>query len=232
MSELEPLARLMLSVLLGTIVGVERQWHHKTAGLKTNTLVAVGATAFALVSEYGFGTNSNPAQVAAGVVTGIGFIGGGVIMRRAGSVQGINTAATLWATASIGLAVGQGFYRLAFFTFFAILIIQFAFRWLAALIDRRSGFIIPLLTYHLTVQCTPSAAETVKNIWADFSKQIGVCVNSYSETQTTTAEILIVTTFGLSELRQHDLVELGQKLGAGNGISKAEWTKEIAAEKD
>ena len=232
MSELEPLARLLLSVLLGTIVGVERQWHHKNAGLKTNTLVAVGATAFALVSEYGFGVNSNPAQVAAGVVTGIGFIGGGVIMRRAGGVQGINTAATLWATASIGLAIGQGFYRLAFFTFFAILVIQFAFRWLATWIDRRSGFIIPLLNYHLTVQCTPSAAETVRSIWADFSKQIGVCVNSYSEAQTATAEILIVTSFGLSELRQRDLVGLGQKLGANKGISKAEWTKEILAEKD
>lgn len=236
MSEWEPLGRLLLAVLLGTIVGIERQWHHKTAGLKTNTLVAVGSTAFALVSEYGFGAGSNPAQVAAGVVTGIGFIGGGVIMRRAGNVQGINTAATLWATASIGLATGQGFYRLAIFIFLAVLMIQFAFRGLAMWIDQRSGFIIPLVTYHLTIECAPSAAASVKTIWADFSKQTGVCVNSYSESQSATADILIISSFGLSELRQRDLVELGQKLGAVSGIVRTEWikqeVKESVAEKE
>src|SRR5215813_8496945 len=167
MSDLELVVRLLMSLVLGAIVGVERQWHHKTAGLKTNTLVAVGATAYALVSEYGFGAGSNPAQVAAGVVTGIGFIGGGVIMRRAGNVQGINTAATLWATGSIGLATGQGFYRLAFFTSFAVLIIQFAFRWLAVWIDRRSGFIVPLVTYRLTVNCTAASAEAVRAVWSN-----------------------------------------------------------------
>src|SRR5437879_944932 len=98
MTDTELAARLLISLFFGALIGIERQWHHKNAGLKTNTLVAVGATAFALVSQHGFGPNSNPAQVAAGVVTGIGFIGGGVIMRRSGNVQGINTAATLWTT--------------------------------------------------------------------------------------------------------------------------------------
>src|SRR5437868_61122 len=159
MTDMELATRLLLSLLFGALIGIERQWHHKNAGLKTNTLVAVGAAAFALISQRGFGPNSNPAQVAAGVVTGIGFIGGGVIMRRAGNVQGINTAATLWATGSIGLATGQGYYRLAFFTFISVLIIQFAFRWLATWIDRRSGFITPLVTYRLTVNCDATAAE-------------------------------------------------------------------------
>src|SRR5438132_2340239 len=103
MTDTELAARLLLSLLFGALIGIERQWHHKNAGLKTNTLVAVGATAFALISERGFGPNSNPAQIAAGVVTGIGFIGGGVIMRRSGNVQGINTAATLWTAAGMGL---------------------------------------------------------------------------------------------------------------------------------
>jgi putative Mg2+ transporter-C (MgtC) family protein len=67
-----------------------------------------GATAFGLISELGFGPTNNPAQVASGVVAGIGFIGAGVIMRRGSSVQGINSAATLWATASMGLAIGAG----------------------------------------------------------------------------------------------------------------------------
>src|SRR5438093_11752302 len=106
MTDLELVMRLLLSLLFGTLVGLERKWHNKTAGLKTNTLVAVGATAFTLVAERGFGPNNYLPQVAAGVVTGIGFIGGGVIMRRGGNVQGINSAATLWATASMGLSIG------------------------------------------------------------------------------------------------------------------------------
>src|SRR2546422_5456749 len=79
MTDLELLARVLLSQVFGLIVGVERQWHHKNAGIKTNTLVAVGSTAFALISARGFGATNNPAAVAAGVVTGIGFIGAGVI---------------------------------------------------------------------------------------------------------------------------------------------------------
>src|SRR5215831_13021146 len=107
MSITEIFLRLLFSFICGTIVGLERQWRHKNAGLKTNTLVAVGATTFTIVAELGFGGAYLP-QVAAGVVTGIGFIGGGVIMKRGASVQGINSAATLWATASIGLAIGRG----------------------------------------------------------------------------------------------------------------------------
>src|ERR1700742_2768455 len=113
MFDSEIILRLSLSLVIGLIIGIERQWHHKNAGLKTNTLVAVGSTAFALIAQHGFGLNNNPSQIAAGVVTGIGFLGAGVIMRRGGSVQGINTAATLWATTGMGLAVGAGYYALA-----------------------------------------------------------------------------------------------------------------------
>src|SRR3989442_14955643 len=102
MTDTELVGRLLLSLLFGALVGIERQWHHKTAGLKTNTLVAVGAASFALVSAHGFGPNTNAAQIAAGGVTGIGFIGGGVISRRGGRVQGINSAATPGSTPSIG----------------------------------------------------------------------------------------------------------------------------------
>src|SRR2546428_13457616 len=125
MSDIELGVRLALSLLFGTVVGIGRQWHHKNAGIKTNTLVAVGSTSFALVSQHGFGPNSNPAQIAAGVVTGIGFIGAGVIMRRGGSVQGINSAATLWATASMGLAIGLGNFYLVYLVLAGILAGQF-----------------------------------------------------------------------------------------------------------
>src|SRR5437868_11363514 len=171
MSEVEIILRLSLSLICGLIIGIERQWHHKNAGLKTNTLVAVGATAFALISERGFGPNSNPTQIAAGVVTGIGFIGGGVIMRRSGNVQGINTAATLWTTASLGLAVGIGYYNLALLVLVIVLVIQFALRLVAGWIDERSGSTMPLITYRLAVSFSGAATGGVHGAWSDFAQQ-------------------------------------------------------------
>jgi putative Mg2+ transporter-C (MgtC) family protein len=130
--------RLSLAFVLGALVGVERQWHHKNAGLRTHTLVAVGAAAFTIVSSLGLGPTNSPMMIAAGVVTGIGFIGGGVIMHQGPTVQGINTAATLWTTASIGLAAGAGYYALMAMVFAAVLVVQFPLQWVEQWIDRQS----------------------------------------------------------------------------------------------
>ena len=112
MRDFEPALQLLMSALFGTLVGIERQWRHKNAGLKTNALVSVGATSFGLIALDGFGPGSQPTQIAAGVVTGVGFIGAGVIMHRGASLQGINSAATLWAAAGMGLALGQGYHAI------------------------------------------------------------------------------------------------------------------------
>jgi len=130
--------RLVAAFVLGALAGVERQWHHKHAGLRTHTLVSVGAAAFTIVSSLGLGSTTNPMVIAAGVVTGIGFIGGGVIMHQGPTVQGINTAATLWTTASIGMAAGAGYYTVMALVFAALLLVQFPLGWLETWIDRRS----------------------------------------------------------------------------------------------
>src|SRR5262249_59870780 len=104
--------------------GLERHWHHKSAGIRTHALLALGAAGFGLISHFLHLTNPemNPTQIAAGVVTGIGFICGGVIMHRAGSVQGLNSAASLWTAAGVGLAMGGGFFRLAWTLVAAVLV--------------------------------------------------------------------------------------------------------------
>lgn len=136
MNDWELGVRLLLSLLFGLLVGIERQWHHKTAGLKTNSLVALGAAAFTIVAQIGF---SNPAQVAVGVLTGIGFIGAGVIIRHGDSVQGVNSAATLWVTAAGGMTIGIGHYRLAWTLLALVLFAQLLIRRMAGWIDARSG---------------------------------------------------------------------------------------------
>jgi len=107
----EFLLRLCISVALGGLIGFEREKMVKPAGLRTNMLVCLGSCLFTLVSVTGFSVD--PARVAAGIVTGIGFLGAGSIIATGGQITGITTAATLWVVASIGLAVGIGEYTLA-----------------------------------------------------------------------------------------------------------------------
>jgi uncharacterized membrane protein YhiD involved in acid resistance len=139
-SALELCLRVLLAVLAGGLVGLERQWHHKNAGIRTHALLALGATSFGLISHVLHLSNPdiNPTQIAAGVVTGTGFICGGVIMHRGGSIQGLNSAASLWTTAGVGLAIGGGFYRLAGTLILAVLVIQFPLAWLEDAWNQRS----------------------------------------------------------------------------------------------
>jgi len=113
-SELETIARLSLSLTLGGLIGLEREVLRKPAGLRTHILVALGSTLFTILSLYGF-PGSDPARVAAYVVAGIGFIGGGTIIQSRDRVIGITTAASLFVTAAIGMACGVGLYISAVF---------------------------------------------------------------------------------------------------------------------
>ena len=114
MSTVEMLLRLSAGIGLGTVIGLERQYRARMAGLRTNALVAVGATLFVLLSAYGFrGATADPTRVAAQIVSGIGFLGAGVILRDGLNVRGLNTAATLWCSAAVGALAGAGMFTAA-----------------------------------------------------------------------------------------------------------------------
>jgi putative Mg2+ transporter-C (MgtC) family protein len=109
--EIEMMLRLLLAAALGALIGYQRERAKKPAGLRTHILICTGAALFTVASIYGFGIGADPARVAAGVVAGIGFIGAGAIFHRQGGiVEGLTTAATIWAVAAIGLAAGAGLY--------------------------------------------------------------------------------------------------------------------------
>jgi putative Mg2+ transporter-C (MgtC) family protein len=112
-SDLELLGRLLLAAVLGGAVGTERELADQAAGLRTHMLLTIGACLFTLISAYGFGGPADPSRLAAQIVTGIGFLGGGAIVRHGLTVRGVTTAASIWATTSIGVAVGAGRYLLA-----------------------------------------------------------------------------------------------------------------------
>ena len=121
MSYFQILARLLLATLLSGLIGFERESHGRAAGFRTHILVCLGSTLMMLVSIYMFElyrglTTVDPSRIAAQVVTGMGFLGAGAILRSGPTVKGLTTAASLWAVAGIGLAVGSGFYFAAIMT--------------------------------------------------------------------------------------------------------------------
>jgi putative Mg2+ transporter-C (MgtC) family protein len=133
-SELQVLGPLVLAVVLSALIGLERELRHKVAGLRTHTLVGLGAAIFTLVGKYGFDdviaegrVVLNPVQLASQVVTGIGFLGGGIIVVRHGSARGIITAASVWVVAAVGMAAGAGLAMLAITGTVAVLLITSVF---------------------------------------------------------------------------------------------------------
>jgi len=108
----ETLVRLLLAMLLGGVIGFERESVDKPVGFRPHILVCVGAALFALISRDGFfGTGADPSRVASNIVVGIGFLGAGTIWRTGVGVQGLTTAASLWSVAAIGTATGIGYYH-------------------------------------------------------------------------------------------------------------------------
>ena len=127
--------KLFVSLFLGLIIGLERELTNKTAGLRTHILVCLGSTVFTILSIYGFshfnlgdGMRIDPERIAAQILTGIGFIGGGAVLHYGVNVFGLTTAATLWITASIGMSVGTGSYFVAILatiiTFIVLVVIR------------------------------------------------------------------------------------------------------------
>jgi len=109
-AELEMALRLLLATVLGAIIGFQRERANKPAGIRTHSLISLGAALFAVVSAFAF-PEADPSRIAAGIVTGIGFLGAGAIIHReAGLVGGLTTAASIWTVAGIGLAAGVGMY--------------------------------------------------------------------------------------------------------------------------
>lgn len=127
---------LSAAFLLGGLIGFERQWRQRLAGLRTNTLVALGAATFVLFAGF-FPGEASPTRVAAQVVSGIGFLGAGIIFKEGLNVSGLNTAATLWCSAAVGVLCGAGFYPEAAIATAFVISVNLVLRPLVRTIGRR-----------------------------------------------------------------------------------------------
>jgi len=122
----DDLLGIILAVVFGAAIGLEREISGKAAGLRTNVLICLGAAVFTIISkQMGGGSSDSLTRIAAGVVAGVGFLGAGAVIVDRGGIHGLTTAATIWLVASIGMACGTGFYSLAVIsTFIAILVLM------------------------------------------------------------------------------------------------------------
>ena len=114
LSDIELVQRLLLAAVCGAVLGFEREIKQKSAGLRTNMLIAMGSALYTVMSqELADGIGADPTRVAAQIVTGIGFLGAGAILRTNAGIQGLTTAATIWVNAAVGVAAGGGEFQLA-----------------------------------------------------------------------------------------------------------------------
>jgi putative Mg2+ transporter-C (MgtC) family protein len=132
--------RLLLAAARGAAVGMEREWGQKPAGLRTNILIAVGSALFTILSIAMTRNTGDPSRVAGQIVTGIGFLGGGAIMRNRNTVHGMTTAATIWVNAAIGIAAGSGTYALAIFATTLTLLVLVVLPPIETYFERRAGW--------------------------------------------------------------------------------------------
>ena len=137
---LEIFGQLLLAVTLGSLIGMERELRGRLAGVKTNALVCLGAGLFTVLSTIGFGefvsgTGLDPSRVASQIVVGIGFLGAGLIVFQQSQIQGLTTAAGIWTTAAIGMAIGVKFYFVALFATFLVLLVYAVLYYFEIFID-------------------------------------------------------------------------------------------------
>lgn len=142
--QVEYLVRIFVAACLGLLIGSERKNRNKSAGIRTHVIVALGAALIMVVSKYGFMDveKADAARVAAQVVSGIGFLGAGVIFVRNNLVNGLTTAAGIWATAGVGLALGAGMYVVGISSALLVLLVQFVMHRVAYFADVASGGLI------------------------------------------------------------------------------------------
>ncbi len=139
MQPLDLLIRFMLAAALGGAIGLERELRRKPAGLRTNMLITLGAAVFTAMSLEIAGGGGTPDRIAAGVVTGVGFLGAGAIMRSGRDVHGMTTAATIWVNAAIGMAAGAGVFGLAVLAGVVTLLVLIVVAPIEAFFERRAA---------------------------------------------------------------------------------------------
>jgi putative Mg2+ transporter-C (MgtC) family protein len=223
-------AAINLAVALGlsAVIGFERQWRNRLAGLRTNTLVALGAATFVIFAALTPG-EASPTRVAAQVVSGIGFLGAGLIFREGLSVRGLNTAATLWCSAAIGVLAGAGYLLYATVATGFVVFVNLLLRPIVSFINRQSLMSTVVETgYLLSVTCRSQDEAHVRALLLQGLAGCGLALRRLDSNNLEGAAHVAVTAFVSASHRVDAEVEkIVGRLSLEQTVSAARWQAEV-----
>jgi len=215
--------RMLTALLLGSLIGAERQFRQRMAGLRTNALVSVGAALF--VSTSALDPHGDPMRISAQVVSGIGFLAGGVIFREGLSVQGLNTAATLWSTAAVGSLAGFGYYAEATLGAGVILFVHVVMRPIVGVINGSANAGSETITaFELHASCRQSVEDRVRTALIASVRQAHIALLAlYSDDVAEGTTVNIVADVAVTGTADDVLERIVRKLGVEPGVTSVSW---------
>jgi putative Mg2+ transporter-C (MgtC) family protein len=215
---------LASAFVLGTLIGAERQYRQRTAGLRTNALIAVGAAAFVDLAM-NINSNAGAAQVLAYVVSGVGFLGAGVILKDGTNVRGLNTAATVWCSAAVGGCAGADRVAQAIVLTMFVLAVNTLLRPLVNFIER-----IPIneqaaeATYQVHVTATRARRDDIRDLLVEKLDKATYPVRDIEVLQRGEDEVELIATLAATSVDPGELDALTMALETDSGVSYATWT--------
>ncbi len=219
----EPALRLGLALVLGSAIGIERQWQQKMAGLRTNALVALGAAGFVVFS--GLVGEGDPTRIAAQIVTGIGFLGAGVILREGINVHGLNTAATLWCSAMVGTIAGAGFAGPSLLAAAFVIGTNLLLRPLVRLVNRRLPAAGDAEThYTVEIACRGADEAQMRSVLLGAQSQAGLGLRRLDSEDIADTSKVMVTAQAVAARRNDSVLEqIVGRLSLEPNVSAATW---------
>jgi putative Mg2+ transporter-C (MgtC) family protein len=223
--------RLGLALILGAFIGAERQWRQRMAGLRTNALVAAGAAMFVMLTALTASAADDSFRIAGQVVSGIGFLGAGVILRNGLNITGLNTAATLWCSAAIGTLAGYGMYGSAITGAVAVLAANVCLRPIGKALNRGAGTADADITYLFRINARTEQEAHMRALLLHALGGQPLLLKSLKSDDVEGTDRVEVQAILISTGRQNSLLEqIVSRLSLEPGVSGVSW--EIVAEQE
>ena len=217
--------RVLMAFVLGGLVGFERQWRQRNAGLRTNALVSLGASLYILISVNIYDDDASPSRIASQIVTGIGFLGAGVIIKEGFNIRGLNTAATLWCSAAIGSLSGMGYWKEAIFGAVVVVFTHITLRPLGVFIAKKPlspGFSEIIYTFRII--CSKKRESNIRAILVKNISNTSLRLFALSSSDTDQENLVEIKSSIISFGRNDHLIEeITGMLSLESDIKSISW---------
>ncbi len=223
--------RLMVALMLGVGIGLEREWRQRTAGLHTTAMVAVGAAIFAMIAPLLETKDADPTRIAAQVVSGIGFLAGGVILRQGLNVRGLTTAGTLWATSAVGVLTGFGFFVQATGAAIAIVITNTLLYPVTRYVDSMARDTSDVMTtYTLDIACSRASEALVRDRLIESVNRTPISLVSMESSTLSEIDVLVRAQLSRQGRDDRTIERLAADLKVIAGVISVQWQAAVAYE--